>query len=153
VRDSDLISVNLYFFELTVCANKNRMKLNTRKILVVEENVNSSIQMMIDELAQYEVIGRATNAEDGIAKIAQLFPDMVLVDAELKSEISGIEFGRRLQELQVDFILFSSRTDKASVANALSVAPLAFLFTPFDRATLLVNLELAFSRSERKHSG
>jgi CheY-like chemotaxis protein len=69
------------------------MNPSTRKprIFVVEDEVivARDIRQQLAELG-YETVGHAISAEDGLARVPQLLPDLVLIDLQLAGAVDVI---------------------------------------------------------------
>src|SRR5688572_18389989 len=68
------------------------------RILIVEPQnvVAASLQQLLSQLG-YEVAGTADGAEEAFCKIAELHPDLVLMDVALENEADGIDAAHRIR--------------------------------------------------------
>lgn len=71
------------------------------RIFVVENHPSFSrvLQLMLSRQLDFEVCGSAETGEDAIAKIADIKPDLALIDLSLPG-ISGLDVIRRVKQLQ-----------------------------------------------------
>jgi two-component system, LytTR family, response regulator LytT len=121
-----------------------------RRILIVEDEaiIIEMAKIMIAELEGYEVVGEAYSAKEGIEKAETLQPDLVMLDIRLGQGPDGIEVGKQLNDLGIDFVFVTSHSDPQTLSRAMIMQPMAYIVKPFDRHTLFANLELAFSRKK-----
>jgi DNA-binding NarL/FixJ family response regulator len=67
------------------------------KVLLVDDNATylAAMRQFLDMLQGIDIVGQAANAADGLARAAQLNPDVVLLDIALPDR-SGLEVAREL---------------------------------------------------------
>ncbi len=65
-------------------------------VLIVEDNLSFSLElaMLIEEIG-YNVIGTADNAKDALSLIYDKKPGIILMDHEIKGDMTGIELGEK----------------------------------------------------------
>ena len=75
-----------------------RMQQPKNRILIVDDHpvVRSGLKQMIDAESDLTVCGEAENAGDAQHRIAELNPDLVLLDLTMEG-MSGLEFTKQLQ--------------------------------------------------------
>ncbi len=68
------------------------------RILIVEDEsiVQLDLQQRLERMG-YSVVGVASRGEEGIAKAAELKPDLVIMDLRLEGPMDGVEAARRIQ--------------------------------------------------------
>ncbi|MEC3914805.1 response regulator [Nocardia sp. CDC160] len=112
-------------------------------VLVVDDDFRVA-QIHAGFVAQvdgFRVIGQARTAAEARAAVAQLNPDLVLLDLYLPDE-SGIAL---LTDLGADVIVATAANDRRTVSNALARGALNYLIKPFDGADLVARLH-AYAR-------
>lgn len=90
---------------------------NTIRVLVVDDSVvmRRMLSNMLEAMPQVEVAGTARDGVEGLRKVAQLVPDLVLLDVEMPGP-NGIETLKaiRSEHPQVRVIMCSSLTMRGS---------------------------------------
>lgn len=103
----------------------------TVRVLIVDDQVpfRRAAQAVVESIDSFVVIGAVATAEDALTSVAELDPDLVLMDVNLPG-IDGMEASRRLRAShpQVCVILVSSY-DEAEFAD-LSTACGAAAYVP-----------------------
>jgi response regulator of citrate/malate metabolism len=87
-------------------------------------------------LEGFEVVGTASTGGQALEAVAQLRPDLLLLDVYLP-DMTGLEVLRRLRGSgsQTDVIVISAARDVESIRSALHGGVLHYLVKPFDRRT------------------
>lgn len=117
-------------------------------ILIVEDepNYSDTLEMFLDELG-YQVAGVADEGTKAIDLFDKTKPDLVLMDINLKGQLTGIDIARHFQSVRPTPIIFiTSYDDKETFNEAKSTAPYAYLIKPFDPETLERSMELALQK-------
>ena len=107
------------------------------KILIVEDDpfVAGDLKDKLDQL-QYRITGVADSFESALESIKQSFPDLVLLDIELKGELTGIDLSEELNKNGIPFIYLSSIQDLNTYYKAKETKPLKNLPKPIDLLNL-----------------
>jgi len=120
------------------------------RVLIVEDD-EALLEAISDILegAGYEVV-RATNGAEGLRKLAEQKPDVVVSDIVMP-EMDGYEFLRATRQLShgvtIPFLFLTARTAKADVRLAKQIGVEDFLTKPFEPEDLIVAIENALRRS------
>lgn len=129
------------------------------KVMVVEDEsiVAMELSSYIQDLG-YEVVGRASNADDAYTMAMEMSPQVILMDVNLKGEEDGISVSNRIQlEKEIDIIYITAFTDDESLERAIETTPAAYLTKPFNRKELAAALKIALKsqkkREEYEHVG
>ena len=119
-----------------------------RRIVIIEDEpiIAESARLMVTELSAYEVTHIFYRPQRAMDWIAENDVDLVLLDIDLGSQLSGIDVARFLSKKSVPFIFMTSYSDKATLSKALVHNPFGYVVKPVNRANLFAALELAFSR-------
>jgi len=96
----------------------------TYKLFIVEDHpvMRSAYIRLLDRQPDFEICGEAEDAPHALALLAQLAPDLVLVDVSLPG-MSGIELIKRLKTLYpaLPALVISGHTDVLYAKHALQV--------------------------------
>lgn len=113
------------------------------RVLVVEDDfrVAQVHAAFTERVAGFTVVGSARTAAEASAMIAELRPDLVLLDTYLPDR-SGLDL---LAEITVDTIMLTAVADAASVRAAIAAGALNYLVKPFTAEQLGERL-MAYSR-------
>ncbi|MDR3581046.1 MAG: chemotaxis response regulator protein-glutamate methylesterase [Oryzomonas sp.] len=106
--------------------------MNKLKVLVVDDSAFSrrTITRMLEGLEHIEVVGYATNGEEGIYKVATLKPDLVTLDLEMP-KMDGFTFLRILTvRYSIPVIVVSALSGADKVFKALELGALDFVAKP-----------------------
>ena len=112
-----------------------------KRVLVVDDD--RVIQQLLEvnlELEGYEVVATAADGKEALVKIAELKPDLVILDI-MMPKMDGLEVCRRLRadpELAgIPVILLSARAQDMDIREGLEIGASAYLTKPFDPVELL----------------
>src|SRR5215218_5384576 len=90
------------------------------RILVVEDEtlIAEEIEDSLRELG-YEVLGRASSADEAIGAVAQRRPDIVLMDIRLRGLRDGIQTAEELRDrFRVPVVFLSAHADEVTLRRA-----------------------------------
>ena len=117
-------------------------------ILVVEDEAITALNLKYDlEDLGYEVPETIDNGNDAIEKSQELYPDLVLMDINLKGNVDGIEAAKEISEMGIPIIFLTANTDDMTAFEALKTAPYGYLSKPYSSK----DLELTVAMVLRKH--
>ena len=118
------------------------------RIIVVEDESIVALNLKYDlEDLGYEVLDTFDTGTEAIEKSEELFPDLVLMDIQLKGDIDGIQAAKEISEMGIPVIFLTANTDDATSFEALKTAPYGYLSKPYS----LKQLELTVAMVLRKH--
>ncbi len=118
-------------------------EINKIKIYLLEDEVitREALKECLENL-DYEVCGSADNAQDAIAEIKVLKPDLAILDINVRGDKNGIWVG---SQLSIPFIYLTAYIDKNTFSNAGQTKPSAFLIKPFEAAQVDASIFIALS--------
>jgi two-component system, LytTR family, response regulator LytT len=121
------------------------MEANSIKILIVEDEAIIAERLFADlQDYGYEVLEPCLTVEEALQTLATEKPDLALLDINLKSTTTGIHLGGIIHEqYKFPFIFLTANTDDATINQAASVKPQAFLSKPVQLKTLIGTIQVA----------
>ncbi len=121
------------------------MEKTDYKILVVEDEllVATDIEESLTALG-YTVQKTVDTGLGAIAEVERLLPDLILMDINLKGEMSGIEAAKQIiQTHDVPIIYLTANADLATINKAKVALPYGYIIKPFTDKDLQINIEIA----------
>lgn len=118
------------------------------KILIVEDEriVAKDIQINLEQLG-YAVPAIAGTGVQAINKAAETYPDLVLMDINLKGEMDGVEAARQIHNLfNIPVIYLTAYSDDKTLERAKLTDPLGYIFKPFKARELHATIQMALSK-------
>lgn len=118
--------------------------MNNVSVLIVEDEPASQLTL---ETALYELNYSdwlsADNAEDALRIIKDDEPDIILMDINIKGEMTGIDIAKAIKQKMIPIIFITGFGDRDTFNKAKEVAPAAFLVKPFNKLTLEAAIDTA----------
>ncbi|MGB0385461.1 MAG: PAS domain S-box protein [Ardenticatenaceae bacterium] len=115
------------------------------RIIVVEDEV--IIAMEIEErLASlgYDVLATLSSGEEAIVKVAQMQPDLVLMDIMLRGEINGMTAASHIRaRFDIPIVYLTAYGDENTLRQAKVTEPFGYILKPFEERDLKVAIEIA----------
>ncbi|MDH5536215.1 MAG: response regulator, partial [Betaproteobacteria bacterium] len=100
----------------------------------------------------YAVCGSAEEGETAVPAIADLRPDLVLIDVNPAGSMDGVEAERRLRErCDAPVVFLTAYADAEMIARVSQVSAYGNLVKPFDERELHATLQVALARA-RAHA-
>lgn len=121
-------------------------------ILVVEDEsiVSKDIQHSLIRFG-YGFSGACSNGEKAIALVEEFHPDLVLMDINLKGDLSGIETAEIIKkEFSVPVIFLTAYSDDLTLTKAMVAEPFGYIIKPFKEMDLHTNIELAVYKHHKE---
>lgn len=122
-------------------------------IIIVDDEplARDRLQRMLSDATEYRVVGQAANAEEAMASVQQLDPDMVLLDIHMPGD-SGLQAAQQLMELDdPPAVIFCTAYDQHAL-DAFAVNAQDYLLKPVRKDKLLSALDKAqrLNRAQRQ---
>lgn len=116
------------------------MQLN---ILIVEDNLSFAIEleMLVSEIGCF-VTDRVDNSEDAKSSIQTSTPDIILMDININGEMSGTEFGKSINHLDIPIIYITSFTEEVHFLNANESKNFAYLIKPVQKFEMIQTIKI-----------
>lgn len=115
------------------------------KILIVEDEilVATDIEESLESLG-YTVQGIVDTGQKSIDEVERNLPDLVLMDINLKGEMTGIDAASVItKKHDVPIIYLTANADIATVNKAKVALPYGYIIKPFTDKDLQTNIEIA----------
>ena len=119
-------------------------------VLVVEDEVlvAMDIEESLEDLG-YQVQDSVASGTDAIASVEQNLPDLILMDINLKGEMTGIEAAKQITaNHNVPIVYLTANADIATISQAKVSLPYGYIIKPFTDKELQTNIEIALYKFE-----
>ena len=119
------------------------------RIFIVEDEVivARDIRNQLCELG-YETVGHAISAEDCLARVPQLSPDLVLIDIQLAGAMDGISAAQIIRtEHSIPVVFLTAFAADDVIARAKLTEPYGYILKPFSERELRTVLEMALYKA------
>ena len=122
------------------------------KILVIEDEfqIRLNLQMMLK--AEGFDVNQAANGKEGLAKIAEAKPDLVLCDV-MMPELDGFGVLEAVRgnpdNADLPFVFLTALDDRASMRRGMNLGADDFLNKPFTRDELLAAISSRLTKNQR----
>ena len=118
------------------------------RVFVVEDEALIALDLSERlEVLGYEVCGTTTRGETAVQRIAELRPDLVLMDIKLAGSMDGVEVAQQLRErYDVPVVFLSAFVDSQLIARATRTNCYGYLVKPFEERELHATLQVALER-------
>ena len=126
------------------------------RILVVEDD--SIIVMELEDRLYslgYVVCANTAYGEEAIEKAAELGPDLVLMDIQLKGAMDGIQAATEIRErYDIPVVYLTAYADSNTLQRAQATEPYSYIIKPFEERELQIAIEMALykHRMEKERS-
>ncbi|THA27067.1 response regulator transcription factor [Streptomyces sp. RKND-216] len=105
------------------------------RVLLVDDHqvVRRGLRTFLEVQEDIEVVGEAADGDEGVARAAELLPDVVLMDVKMPGT-DGIEALRRLRELDnpARVLIVTSFTEQRTVVPALRAGAAGYVYKDVD---------------------
>ena len=115
------------------------------QILVVEDEsiVAMDLQYKLQDLG-YSVLATSRSGEDALERVAELNPDLVLMDISLDGEMDGIEAAGHIRDrFDIPVIYLTALADEETLKRAKVTEPIGFVLKPITETALRTAIETA----------
>ena len=114
------------------------------KILIVEDQYieANNLEVMLRR-ADYRVCTVARSVSAAVKIIEKEYPDLVLLDIQLKGRLNGIDLAKLLSRKNIAFIYLSGNSKQQVLDAAKITRPYGFLAKPYREKDILIMLEVA----------
>ena len=120
------------------------------RILIVEDDV--ATRMVIEEMLtalDYEVVGQAERARQGVEMVRELKPDLILMDIVMPGDMDGITAAEKIkQEWDIPVVFLTGHGNPEYIKRAKKVEPFGYVMKPFDESEIKAVIEIALYKKE-----
>jgi len=119
---------------------------NVRRVVVAEDE--SLIRMDIVETLRehgFDVVGEAGDGEVAIELVADLKPDVVVMDIKMPN-LDGISAAKAISALHIPVVLLTAFAQRELFEQAAEAGAMAYVLKPFNPNDLLPAVEIALHR-------
>ena len=120
------------------------------QILVVEDEgiIAQDIQNTLKKLG-YAVPAIAYSGKEGIEKVQEIQPDLVLMDIVLGGGIDGIEAAEQIRRrFHIPVVYLTAYADEKTLQRAKITEPFGYILKPFEEKELYITIEMALYKHE-----
>lgn len=123
--------------------------LSKGTVMVVEDEGIVALQIKQDlERLGYLVPAVALTGEDAIGQLAEIEPDVVLMDIKLMGYLNGIETAKHIKTvLDIPIIYLSAYSDEETLKEAQATEPFGYILKPFENKQLHAAIQMALHGS------
>jgi CheY-like chemotaxis protein len=127
-------------------------QLNTvtgTRVLIVEDEAVVAFHLR-QELTKlgYIVAGVATQGQQALKLIDEVFPDVILMDIHIQGDMDGIETARQIPRyLHIPVIFLTAYSEDSTLKRAGDTHPYGYLIKPFLDRELHATITMALERS------
>lgn len=117
-------------------------------ILIVEDELSFAIEleMLLDEL-NYNILARVDNSAEALDLIFSQNPDLILMDVDIKGNLSGVEIGQKIKHLDIPILYITSMKDEETLQAAKASNLIGYLVKPIEKITLQSSIQLAIEKA------
>ncbi|NQY73458.1 MAG: response regulator [Candidatus Margulisbacteria bacterium] len=118
------------------------------RILVVEDESISAMRLKKQiENHGFEVVGTVAYGQEAITLSQSTNPDLVLMDIQLKGDMTGIEAAKQIWKKQdIPIIFLTAYSDSDTMDQAKLSDPYGYIIKPYEVQQLFCNVEVAMHK-------
>lgn len=118
------------------------------RLLIVEDEALVALDFKGRlESMGYTVVGHVWSAPDAVDCVADLSPDLVLMDIGLGQGLDGVEAATAIHErFKTPVVFVTAHSDEATVRRAARACPSVYVVKPVDDRELRAAIEVALSQ-------
>nr|WP_319537847.1 response regulator [uncultured Methanospirillum sp.] len=116
-----------------------------KKILIVEDEFITAMDLAENlEFMGFSVAATTDTAEEVLSLALEHSPDLILMDINLKGEMTGIEASNLIKNnLDIPIIFLTGQSDDVTISKAIESEPFGYLIKPFDDRSLKTSIAMA----------
>lgn len=115
------------------------------RIFIVDDDANTVFALTrLLRVAGYKVVGHTASGDLAIQVLAEVQPDLILMDINLPGTMDGVQTVQRIQQdFDIPIIYLTGMADEATLTRAKQTGPLGYLVKPIDAPMLHRTIEIA----------
>jgi DNA-binding LytR/AlgR family response regulator len=117
----------------------------SKRVLIVEDDplLAEDIEGILTDHG-HEVVGKARNGNKALQLLAELNPDLVLLDISLEGDMDGVMVAEEIRRTSgTPFVFLTSHSDKLTIDRVKRTQPAGFIIKPFTANSVISNVEIA----------
>jgi two-component system, response regulator PdtaR len=120
------------------------------RIMIVEDEIIIAMALSKDlEVLGYEICGPVCSGEQAIEKTEPDKPDVVLMDINIRGEISGIEAAREIRSrFGVPIVFMTGYSDQDMAERAKLLKPIGYFVKPVRAEELQLTIDSALNKPD-----
>lgn len=116
-------------------------------IIIVEDEMITALDLKEKLIeAGYSVPAIVSDGEEAVNIVAEIRPDLVLMDIVLQGEIDGIAAAKKISSLDIPVIFLTAYSDKDTLQRAKSTSPYGYIIKPYPDKELRLTIETALQK-------
>jgi two-component system, cell cycle sensor histidine kinase and response regulator CckA len=124
--------------------------MTNRQILVVEDEniIAMDVEHRLKSMG-YTVPALASSGEEAVKKVAEIRPDLVLMDIRLKGDLDGVGAAEQIRaRYDVPVVYLTAYMDDYTLHRAKKTEPGGYILKPVENRELYASIELALYKHE-----
>jgi AmiR/NasT family two-component response regulator len=120
------------------------------RILIVEDEriTGMDLRQTVRELG-YEPIGPVASGQDAVTSALALYPDVVLMDINLRRPMDGIQAAEAIRsQYRCPVIYVTAHSDRTTLDRAKVIEPFVYILKPINEEELHKAIKMALYRHE-----
>ena len=130
----------------------DQLALDVVRIVLIDDHVlvRDGVRQILQTTDDLTVVGEAGNGPDGLARVAETRPDLVLLDVEMPGP-GVLEMTRRLRAVHppVRVVVLSMYDDPALLADLVRLGIRGYFLKSISRSELVSNLRALYADDSR----
>lgn len=123
------------------------MTLPARVVIVEDEMMEQRYLKDILENLGIPHVKAFTNAMEALSWLSLVKCDMLILDINLEGSMDGIQLAKCIEETHTIPIIFTTGySDKATVDEALSITPFAYMVKPFSKNDMELQIRVCYQK-------
>ncbi len=116
-------------------------------IIIVEDEMITALELKEKLIeAGFKVPAIVSSGEEAINTVAEIRPDLVLMDIVLQGEIDGIQAAQKISSLDIPVVFLTAYSDKDTLQRAKSTSPYGYIIKPYPDKELKLTLQTALEK-------
>jgi PAS domain S-box-containing protein/putative nucleotidyltransferase with HDIG domain len=124
------------------------------RILIVEDD-NIVVLELRDRLQRlgYAAVGAASYGQEAIARVAEMHPDLVLMDIGLKGTVDGVEAAQEIRtRFDIPVVYLTAYANEDTLQRAKITEPYGYVVKPFQERELHTAIEIALYKHKTEET-